>query len=174
MLPQNISQIDALPINSNGKIDRAKLPKPEYKPIFAKQSQRKLSTLEKTVCQVFAEVLNIDEINADDNFFDIGGTSISAMQVVVNLESKGIKIKYADIFEHPTAQGLAQLWSADGSSATSNQAAASAALNPVAASVLGRRAACTPPTDIIITGATGFFGAHLLNELLKSEKLKIQ
>lgn len=173
MLPQNISQIDALPINSNGKIDRAKLPKPEYKPIFAKQSQRKLSTLEKTVCQVFAEVLNIDEINADDNFFDIGGTSISAMQVVVNLESKGIKIKYADIFEHPTAQGLAQLWSADGSSATSNQAAASAALNPVAASVLGRRAACTPPTDIIITGATGFFGAHLLNELLKSEKLKI-
>lgn len=178
MLPQYIGQIDALPITPNGKIDRSKLPKPEYKSAIPTESPRQLSTTEQIICQAFADVLNITEIDADANFFEIGGTSISAMQVVVNLENRGIKIKYADIFEHLTAQSLARLWSADGSSATHNQdthnqATATAALSPVAASVLGRRAACTPSTDIFLTGATGYFGAHFLSELLKSEKQKI-
>ena len=176
MLPQSLQQIDFLPTTPNGKIDRKQLPKTIISTKTTDFVAPK-STLETTICQVFAEVLNIAEISADANFFEIGGTSISAMQVVVNLENLGIKIKYADIFDHPTPQELAAHdWSAGGSPATTKNAVGLLADDTSAC----RRAACTPntctptpPNSIILTGATGYFGAHLLNELIENNYKKI-
>ncbi|MBP5682605.1 MAG: amino acid adenylation domain-containing protein [Bacteroidales bacterium] len=194
MLPQSLQQIDILPTTPNGKIDRKHLPKPisisKIKNFIAPKS-----TLEKTICQAFAEVLNIAEVSADANFFEIGGTSISAMQVVVNLENQGLKIKYADIFEHPTAQELAASdwsagiparytdWGAGGTPAIGRRdaCAPTACTSAVCASLAadfvaddtsaGGRAARTPIP--ILTGATGYFGAHLLKELIENNYEKI-
>ncbi len=193
MLPQSLQQIDVLPTTPNGKIDRKHLPKP----IVSSKTNNFVapkSTLEKTICQAFAEVLNIAEVSADANFFEIGGTSISAMQVVVNLENKGLKIKYGDIFEHPTAIELACNWSAGVPARYTN-------LGAGGSPAIGRRDACTPTactsaacaslaadfvaddtsaggrdarTPIpILTGATGYFGAHLLKELIDNNYEKI-
>lgn len=182
MLPQSLQQIDVLPTTPNGKIDRKHLPKP----IVSSKTNNFVapkSTLEIAICQVFAEVLNITEVSADANFFEIGGTSISAMQVVVALENKGLKIKYGDIFEHPTAQELAWNWGAGGSPAIGRRdactptACTSAACASLAADFeadgtsASGRAARTP--TIILTGTTGYFGAHLLKELIDNHYEKI-
>lgn len=193
MLPQSLQQIDVLPTTPNGKIDRKHLPKPIPSSTTNNFIPPK-STLEKTICQAFAEVLNVAEISADASFFDLGGTSISAMQVVVNLENKGLKIKYGDIFEHPTAIELACNWSAGVPARYTNWGAGDSP-------AYGRRDACAPtaftsaartslvadfeadgtsasgraartPT-IILTGATGYFGAHLLKELIDNNYEKI-
>ena len=194
MLPQSLQQIDGLPTTPNGKIDRKHLPNP-ITPSATNNFITPKSTLEKTICQAFAEVLNIAEVSADANFFEIGGTSISAMQVVVNLENKGLKIKYGDIFEHPTPQELAASdwsagiparrtdWSAGGSPAigrrdastptacTSSACASLAADFEADDTSAGGRAARTPIP--ILTGATGYFGAHLLKELIDNHYEKI-
>ena len=207
MLPQSLQQIDVLPTTPNGKIDRKHLPKP----IVSLKTNNFIapkSTLEIAICQAFAEVLNIKEVSADANFFELGGTSISAMQVVVNLENLGFKIKYADIFDHPTPQELAASdwsagiparrtdWSAGGSPAIGRRdacapsACTTAACASLAAdfeaddtSAIGGRdartpIACTPTTtttctSILLTGATGYFGAHLLKELVENNYKKI-
>ncbi|MBO7463705.1 MAG: amino acid adenylation domain-containing protein [Bacteroidales bacterium] len=194
MLPQSLQQIDVLPTTPNGKIDRKHLPKP-ISPSKTNNFIAPKSTLEKTICQAFAEVLNIVEVSADANFFEIGGTSISAMQVVVNLENKGLKIKYADIFEHPTPQELAASdwsagiparrtdWGAGGTPAIGRRDACTptACTSPACASLAadfeaddtsaGGRDARTPIP--ILTGATGYFGAHLLKELIDNNYEKI-
>lgn len=193
MLPQSLQQIDILPTTPNGKIDRKHLPKPIPSSTTNNFIAPK-STLEKTICQAFAEVLNIAEVSADANFFDLGGTSISAMQVVVNLENQGLKINYGDIFEHPTAIELACNWSAGvpacytnwgagGSPAIGRRdaCAPTACTSPACASLAADfeadgtsasgRAARTP--TIILTGATGYFGAHLLKELIENNYEKI-
>ncbi|MBR4273450.1 MAG: amino acid adenylation domain-containing protein [Bacteroidales bacterium] len=193
MLPQSLQQIEILPTTPNGKIDRKHLPKPIPSSTTNNFIPPK-STLEKTICQAFAEVLNIAEVSADANFFEIGGTSISAMQVVVALENKGLKIKYGDIFEHPTAIELACNWSAgvharytnwgaggspaygrrDACAPTASTSAARASLvadfEADGTSASGR-AARTP--TIILTGATGYFGTHLLKELIDNNYEKI-
>jgi len=195
MLPQSLQQIDILPITPNGKIDRKCLPKPQLQQPSTVTKPK--TDLEKIICKAFADALAMDEISADANFFEIGGTSISAMQVVVNLENIGIKIKYADIFEHPTAQGLAQLWSADSSFAEHNKDAASSIDKQSVSSTIDKQSVSSsidkksvytpilknadclqnpnpqPLGDIILTGATGYFGAHLLNELIKYNPQKI-
>jgi len=192
MLPQSLQQIEILPTTPNGKIDRKHLPKPIPSSTTNNFIPPK-STLEKTICQAFAEVLNIKEVSADANFFELGGTSISAMQVVVNLENKGLKIKYGDIFEHPTAIELAHNWSAGVPARYTNWGAGGSP-------AYGRRDACAPTaftsaartslvadfeadgtsasgraarTPIILTGATGYFGAHLLKELIENNYEKI-
>lgn len=173
MLPQSLQQIDILPTTPNGKIDRKHLPKPIPSSTTNNFIPPK-STLEKTICQAFAEVLNIAEVSADANFFEIGGTSISAMQVVVNLENQGLKIKYADIFEHPTAIELACNWSAGVPARHTNWGAGgSPAIGRQGClrSNVGGRAARTPIP--ILTGATGYFGAHLLKELVDNNYEKI-
>ena len=194
MLPQSLQQIDVLPTTPNGKIDRKHLPRPIPSSTTNNFIPPK-STLEKTICQAFAEVLNIAEVSADANFFEIGGTSISAMQVVVNLENQGLKIKYADIFDHPTPQELAASdwsagiparytdWGVGGSPAIGRRdactptACTTAACASLAADFeaddtsAGGRAARTPIP--ILTGATGYFGAHLLKELIENNYEKI-
>ncbi|MCR5454203.1 MAG: SDR family oxidoreductase, partial [Bacteroidales bacterium] len=179
MMPQSLQQIEALPTTPNGKIDRKHLPPP----VWQKSSQPIIppkNDLEVAICKAFADVLNVAEVSADANFFEMGGTSISAMQVVVNLENSGIKIKYADIFEHPTPQQLAAVNTGESGNTEEHENAGLRARKKLN----GRhgdlqslpamsRGEALQSADIILTGVTGFFGAHLLKELLKSPKNKI-
>ena len=60
-------------------------------------------------CKIFADVLELDEVGATDNFFEIGGTSLVAMRVVMRAVKAGYKIVYKDVFDYPTPRYLAGL-----------------------------------------------------------------
>ena len=109
MLPAAFVDLDALPMTENGKLDRRALPAPpRRRPELAALFREPSGPLETRVCQVFAEVLNIDRAGALDNFFELGGTSLAVLRVLRQLDGAGSrKLSANDFFEDATPRALA-------------------------------------------------------------------
>ncbi len=106
MVPSAFVLLDRLPLAPNGKLDRKALPEPE----FTGGEYRAPSTdEEKTIAAVYAEVLGLDRVGADDDFFAIGGDSIRSIQVVTRARARGIEVSPREIFECRTAARLAEV-----------------------------------------------------------------
>ncbi|MFC9436842.1 amino acid adenylation domain-containing protein, partial [Nocardia sp. NPDC057030] len=106
MVPSSFVVLDHLPLTPNGKVDRRALPAPA----FAAADDRVASTpAEETVVTVFAEVLGVERVGVDADFFALGGHSLSAMRVAARLTAVlGIEVGVRDVFEAPTPARLAQ------------------------------------------------------------------
>ena len=120
MLPSRYLFMDALPLTPSGKIDRLALPKvsaaaPRH---VAHAAPRRQS--EQRLCEIWQRVLQLEQVGVNDNFFDVGGSSMLAMQVCKDIgERLSRNISVVDIFTYPTIRTLAQFIDADaGSSAT--------------------------------------------------------
>ncbi|MCQ0010489.1 non-ribosomal peptide synthetase [Actinomadura madurae] len=105
MVPAAVVELDALPLTANGKLDRRALPDPDF---TAKVSSRAPGTPEEeTLAGLFAEVLNLERVGVDDGFFDLGGDSIIAIQLVSRARQAGLVITPRDVFQHQTVEELA-------------------------------------------------------------------
>ncbi|WP_431041554.1 amino acid adenylation domain-containing protein [Streptomyces sp. P1-3] len=104
MVPSAFMVLDRLPLAPNGKLDRAALPEPE----FAGSEYRAPSTAEERIlAEVYAEVLGLDRVGADDDFFAVGGDSIRSIQVVSRARAQGLEVTPRQIFERRTVAELA-------------------------------------------------------------------
>ncbi|MDL4819442.1 non-ribosomal peptide synthetase [Actinomadura opuntiae] len=105
MVPAVVVELDALPLTVNGKLDRKALPAPDFS---AKASSRAPRTAEEeTLAGLFAEVLGLERVGVDDGFFDLGGDSIIAIQLVSRARQSGLVITPRDVFQHQTVEELA-------------------------------------------------------------------
>ncbi|QXV55798.1 non-ribosomal peptide synthetase/MFS transporter [Amycolatopsis sp. TNS106] len=112
MVPGALSVLDRLPLNANGKIDRAALPDvAEREPA----TRRPVATpAERLVARVWGDVLGIDGISADDDFFAVGGHSFAAVRVAGRLgEALRRDVAVRTVFEHPVLADLAAVLAAD-------------------------------------------------------------
>ncbi|MET8683179.1 amino acid adenylation domain-containing protein [Streptomyces sp. NPDC004732] len=110
MVPAAVMVIDALPLTVNGKLDKRALPEPEFTGgVFRAPS----SPVEEILAGVFARVLEVPRVGVDDSFFDLGGSSLSAMRVVAAVrEAFDTEIGVRALMEAPTVRGLSrQLYS---------------------------------------------------------------
>lgn len=175
MVPDVMMQIESIPLTPSGKVNVKALP--EIKRESKKRSNRKSpkKSLEQQLCDLFMGVLSLDEYFADDNFFEMGGTSLSASKVIMQLMSKGIKVEYQDIFDHPTPEDLAQYVESLRQSQPAAAAPAETARvdNSDIAETLkfntleyAHEVTRKPVGDVLLTGAVGFLGIHILKELL--------
>ena len=105
MVPSYLLQIPRFPLTSSGKTDRKALPAPEFKSENIYEAPR--NEVEKVMAEVFGEVLKADRLGIHDNFFDLGGNSITFIHIIPRLLKKGVKITISSIFEHPTIAELA-------------------------------------------------------------------
>ena len=106
-VPSQFVWMKALPINTNGKVDRQALPKPNY-------NLRELTTdyippvskTEEVLVALWSKLLGVKEVGTSDNFFDLGGDSIVNIQIVAAAREKGIDITPQQIFDCPTISEL--------------------------------------------------------------------
>lgn len=117
MLPGLYAALAALPLNSNGKVDRKQLPQLQDAPVEAVDTGD-WSAAEQQLAQIWAQVLNRDSIPRDGEFFQLGGQSLLAAQVRSRLREQGIDMPLRWLFETPRLHELAVRIASLGSSAS--------------------------------------------------------
>ncbi|MES9542261.1 amino acid adenylation domain-containing protein [Actinomadura sp. NPDC000600] len=105
MVPAAVVELDALPLTSNGKLDRKALPAPDFSVKVSSRAPR--TPEEETLARLFAEVLGLERVGIDDGFFDLGGDSIIAIQLVSRARQSGLVITPREVFQHQTVEELA-------------------------------------------------------------------
>jgi amino acid adenylation domain-containing protein len=120
MLPTHFVRLDRMPLTTNGKVDRAALPEPTGDNIQPAGEFIAPSTeTEKTLAALWCDLLKVESIGRNDNFFSLGGHSLLVMRAVSRLrETFGVDVQLRNLFERPTVAGLAEvidgmLWMAE-------------------------------------------------------------
>jgi amino acid adenylation domain-containing protein len=115
MVPTAFVMLDALPVTSNGKLDRAALPAPDReRPDIATPYEAPVGALEQACCIVFGEQLQVERVGRHDNFFELGGDSMLAVQAAAALERMiGRRVASAMLFSRVTAATLADALASD-------------------------------------------------------------
>ncbi|MEU6896359.1 amino acid adenylation domain-containing protein, partial [Streptomyces sp. NPDC046557] len=110
MVPSAFVILAALPLNSAGKINRRALPAPDREAFGATRgSVAPRTPAEERIATVWQDVLGLPEVSVEDGFFDLGGDSIRAVQLVGSLRAAGYDVSIGDVFEHRTVAALAQI-----------------------------------------------------------------
>ena len=178
MVPTAYMQMDSMPYTPNGKLDLKNLPAPK---MFRAEGGGTRTKAESDFCGIFAKLLNVDNVQPEESFFDLGGTSLLVTQVVIEAEKKGYDLVFGDVFTHPTPRALAQMFeggqaepavSADPEIEDYDYTELHALLqkSTVDSFLTGER---MPLGDVLLTGATGYLGMHVLHELLTSTDSRI-
>ena len=111
MVPSAFVRLEALPLSSNGKIDRKALPDPGPGPLDSvAEYVAPRNPLEETLARVWAEVLELERVGVHDNFFDLGGHSLQSVQLVSRLTAalnRPVSVK--TVFQAPTVAAMAEV-----------------------------------------------------------------
>ncbi|MEU5720193.1 amino acid adenylation domain-containing protein, partial [Streptomyces sp. NPDC020403] len=103
-VPAHYVELDALPYAADGRIDRAALPEPRHSTARAPRND-----VERTLCDLFCELLNVPSVSIDDSFFDLGGHSLLATRLVSRVRATfGIELPFRDIFDAQSVVALAE------------------------------------------------------------------
>lgn len=109
MIPAYFIEIDKIPTNSNGKIDRVMLMRKAQNIILEKSIIKPTTELETRLCNLWRETLHLDNIGIDDNFFELGGHSLNATNIIIKLHKEfNIDLMLNDIFKYPTIEKLSK------------------------------------------------------------------
>jgi amino acid adenylation domain-containing protein/non-ribosomal peptide synthase protein (TIGR01720 family) len=137
MIPAAWVFLDALPLSPAGKVDRRALARinpridPEAEPREGTAAGAPQSPAEETLARIWAEVLRVERVGVQDDFFDLGGDSILSIQVVARAAEAGLQITPRQVFEHPTVAALAEVAVATGAEAGSVAVEGPAPLTPI-------------------------------------------
>lgn len=170
MVPSYFMKLDKMPYTINRKIDRKSLPIPNIQDIIKTEVNiNSLSDTSQKLLQIWKDVLNVSDITVDDNFFDIGGDSISAIKMQIECVKYGINIEYSDIFKYPTIRLLSDLvkkpicldigFSNDDNIKTLLERNTLSSLSSIHKANIN---------NILIIGTTGYLGIHIIYEFLKT------
>ena len=181
MMPSFFVHLEKMPVTPGGKIDKKALPVPEVTTTASTAYVEPVTAVQIKLCEIFEKALGIEKVGIEDNFFELGGSSLTASKVAVMCLSKNISIVYADIFKYPTIRELSAI--VDNSEAFENPQSenefSSYNYNRIQSVISGNveenvnQVTKEEIGDIMITGATGFLGIHVLKAYLDNYDGKV-
>ena len=176
MVPTAYLQLKEMPMTPNGKTDVKALPEPQLAVSSAYVAPA--NDTEKAFCDIFAGILQMDKVGATDNFFELGGTSLVVTRVIIEADKAGLHVAYGDVFANPTPRQLASLITGEVVSDGPDEIADfdyTAINNLLQRNTLGNflKGERQALGNVLLTGATGYLGIHILRELIDSDAKQI-
>lgn len=175
MVPNYFLRLEKLPMTPSGKIDRKNLPVPDFA-AYAEEYVPPRNDQERTLCEIIGEILRYEPVGIRDDFFELGGDSLKAIELVTKAHGEGIYFSLQNVFDYPTVEALCgYLQDRPG-----NGVVFSPEQFTKYAPILERNvwdAAFMPEQHtlgtVLLTGGTGFLGAHILDALMQHGVQKI-
>ena len=175
MIPSFFIQIDNFNYTASGKLDQKSLPIPNENRLYTNTYVSPKTNLEKQLVNIWENILDIKPIGINDNFFELGGDSLLAMSLNLELLKITPNIKYSDIFQYPTIAKIEEKINLHNHNLIFSKIQnIPESIVPILNSAQKKsKISKTKLKNILLMGATGFLGIHILEQLLLNEKGKI-
>ena len=170
MVPTVYMELDEMPQTANGKTDLRNLPEP----VLITEYVAPENDIEAFFTNLFAEILDLDEVSTTDNFFEIGGTSLLVTKITMEALNSNYNLNYGDVFDNPTPRALSKLILSEESVEKKEELSydyseINKLLDKNTLENLMNGEIQDSLGNILLTGATGFLGIHVLHEILENE-----
>ena len=175
MVPNYFMRLDEIPMTVSGKTDRKALPVPSLTASISEYVEPS-NDIEKTLCEIAAELLNYEKVSINDDFFELGGDSLKAIEYTAEASDKGIVFDLQAVFEHPTIAELSKHISENTMNSPEYFKSDFDKFSDILAENKNANDFAPQYTslgNILITGVTGYLGAHILDSLMRHETGKI-
>lgn len=172
-IPNFFIQVDKFKLTSNGKIDRKALKKLKAEANSSYEAPQ--TPYQENLVEAFKTVLGLDKVGITDNFFELGGDSLLAIKLQIEAFNKGLDLSYKDIFKYPTIKQLSENVSSAKSNEFNDEYDYTEIDNLLKNNSFAKRGKLSKNKfkNILLTGSTGFLGAHILDALLKNTKCNV-
>jgi amino acid adenylation domain-containing protein len=108
MVPQLLMELPAIPLTSNGKVDRKALPNPDASELLSREFISPGTKVENNLVDLWKDLLKVSHVSIQDNFFELGGNSFLALRMMLSLKEKyAYELPVTTIYQYPTVAGLA-------------------------------------------------------------------
>jgi thioester reductase-like protein len=174
MIPLYFVKLDKMPLNQNGKIDKRSLPD-----ISVRSNKVKLEAInrkQKELLNIYRKVLQNTEVYMNDNFFEVGGDSLNAVALVSNAILQKKRMTYSDIFKYPTPIEMYDYLMGKNIKESISNDIKNYDYTKINEIIENNRIeklenyASNEIGNVLLTGVTGFLGAHILDNYLTNEK----
>lgn len=175
MVPNYFMRLEKMPMTPSGKIDKKNLPMSNFIVERSEYLVPKTET-ERKLCQLLQELLHIKQFGITDDFFEFGGDSLTAIEYVAKAHNIGIDFNLQNVFDYPTVQQLCNFMEKGKKERIHYEASYFDKYRSILAENVINEAFVPekkPLGNVLLTGATGFLGAHVLDMLMKEETGKI-
>jgi thioester reductase-like protein len=172
MVPSAWVVLKQLPLTSHGKVDKHALPDPQGRHQEIGEYFPPRSDIERTLADIWIQLLPVDRVGVRDDFFELGGHSLLALRVLLKINERfGSTLRVLDFYQSPTVEALAnRIQGATPAEDLVDLAKEAALSNEIVGNSSSPR---TPPLAVMLTGGTGFVGRFLLAQLLKESDATI-
>lgn len=168
MLPTIMKKVDKIPLNHNGKADKKLLIKEinQYQTITTDVKYIKpQNELQKQILEEMQNTLKIEKMGIEDDFFELGGDSLLAISLQIALAQKNIHINTQEIYDYPNTRELANYINTEEKKENT--------INTSKIDLKPQKVKVSDKNNILLTGATGYLGIHILNYLLNKTSRNI-
>ena len=173
MLPHIITHISEMPLTPSGKINRKALPEVDLNHIDnTKEYIAPVTEREKKIAKILAEILEVERVGLADDFFELGCDSLKAIEFISACHYEGFYFNLQSVFDHPTISALLQAVDNADHDLTQYDAADFEAINKLITENTVDHIPLpseTPVGNILLAGATGYLGAHILADFLEHD-----
>ncbi len=173
MLPHIFTHIDEMPLTPSGKVNRKALPEIDLENIESNTEYVAPKTeLQKALCRLIKDILSVEKVGLTDNFFDLGGDSLKAIEFISKAHSEGIYFELQNVFDYPTAKELCDcIENGDRQIVSFDNVDFSKANSVLAKNTIEQisKPEKAEVGNILLAGATGFLGIHILADFLDND-----